>query len=436
MGAPCSAMLTSCASCIRTLARCVPYRSIWNTTGNRRRHACRRSRSGGGAHATPVYGRHSGRVSGAGLGSSFTELQCEPLVAGAGALADQRLSRGGRHLRRYHEPVPHRFGPPPARHGAVVRLHEPRAPPGDRPGERRRPLCAASGGGGDRPRRDSGTGADPPGTAPVLPGGRTRLAHGTVCGAGAGAGPGRGNRSSAGQHAVHPVGRQRQCGGHPPGAFPPRSGDGGHRGAQREDAVESGAGLGRWDASAQFFRRCLPSLTSTRVRPEASEDRRGSLETAQTPPAATTSLLDVLRGTAGTLQAASGADIVAIYLFDAATRQYYAPVALGIPESDLTGSLADMQDQLARYDADRSEGKAPQQVRPADYGPTVWLTVSQQPLVVTNAQAELSTSFVRRLKIRSVVGLPLLSGSSLLGIVYLDYLQKPESDHSEAFRPA
>jgi GAF domain-containing protein len=160
------------------------------------------------------------------------------------------------------------------------------------------------------------------------------------------------------------------------------------------------------------------------------------LETAQTPPAATTSLLDVLRGTAGTLQAASGADIVAIYLFDAATRQYYAPVALGIPESDLTGSLADMQDQLARYDADRSEGKAPQQVRPADYGPTVWLTVSQQPLVVTNAQAELSTSFVRRLKIRAVVGLPLLSGSSLLGIVYLDYLQKPESDHSEAFRPA
>lgn len=156
------------------------------------------------------------------------------------------------------------------------------------------------------------------------------------------------------------------------------------------------------------------------------------METAQTPPAAaTTSLLDIVRDAAGTLQSASGADIVAIYLFDAATRQYYAPVALGIPESDLTGSLADMQDQLARYDADRSEGKAPPQVRPADYGPNVWLTVSQQPLVVTHAQAELSTSFVRRLKIRAVVGLPLLSGSSLLGIVYLDYLQKPEGEQPE-----
>jgi GAF domain-containing protein len=159
------------------------------------------------------------------------------------------------------------------------------------------------------------------------------------------------------------------------------------------------------------------------------------LESAQTPPAAKTGLLDVLRRAASTFQAASGADIVTLYLFDAGTRQYYAPVALGIPESDLTGSLADMQDQLARYDADRGQGKAPQQLRPADYGPNVWLTVGQQPLLVTDAQADLSTSFVRRHRIRAVVGLPLLVGGSLIGIVYLDYVQKSEGEQPEAPLP-
>jgi GAF domain-containing protein len=159
------------------------------------------------------------------------------------------------------------------------------------------------------------------------------------------------------------------------------------------------------------------------------------LDTAQTSTTAT-GLWEVTRRAASTLQAASGADIVAIYLFDTGTRQYYAPVALGIPDSDLTGSLEDMQNQLARYDADRDQGKALQQLRPTDYGPNVWLTISQQPLIATDAQAELSTSFVRRMKIRAVVGLPVLSGSALIGIVYLDYLQKPESDQSEALRPA
>ncbi|MGI8913586.1 MAG: GAF domain-containing protein [Chloroflexota bacterium] len=151
----------------------------------------------------------------------------------------------------------------------------------------------------------------------------------------------------------------------------------------------------------------------------------------QTAPPAPTGLLDIIRQAGESLRAASGADIITLYLFDSETRQYFAPVALGIPETDLAGSIPDMQDQLARYDADLAQGKAPQQLRPADYGPNVWLTVSQQPLVVPDTVADLNTSFVRRHRIRSIVGLPLLAGGILIGILYLDFVSKQEGDSQE-----
>src|SRR3712207_8363852 len=46
------------------------------------------------------------------------------------------------------------------------------------------------------------------------------------------------------------------------------------------------------------------------------------------------------------------------YLYDAASQTYYAPIAIGLPEEHLVGSIADMQDQLARYLADAAQGKA------------------------------------------------------------------------------
>lgn len=147
----------------------------------------------------------------------------------------------------------------------------------------------------------------------------------------------------------------------------------------------------------------------------------------------TASLMDVLREIGQALRQASGADIMTLYLFDSTTRQYYAPLAIGIPETDLAGSISDMQDQLARYDADVAQGKAPQQLRPADYGPNVWLTVSQQPLVIQDAGADLNTSFVRRHRIRAVVGLPLLAGGVLIGILYLDFVHRQKGQQTDEF---
>jgi GAF domain-containing protein len=147
-------------------------------------------------------------------------------------------------------------------------------------------------------------------------------------------------------------------------------------------------------------------------------------------------LMDVLRRTGEALRQESGADIITLYLFDAETRQYYAPLAIGIPETDLAGSIPDMQDQLARYDADLAQGKAAPAIRPADYGPNVWLTVRQEPLLITDAQADLNTSFVRRYQIRAVIGLPLVDGGNLIGLLYLDYRSRPSADQPEPAVPA
>lgn len=137
------------------------------------------------------------------------------------------------------------------------------------------------------------------------------------------------------------------------------------------------------------------------------------------------SLFDVLRGLAEQLQSASGADILSLYLYDASTQTYYAPLALGLPEEDLPGSLTDMQDQLARYMADADQGKVPEELQPKHYGPNVWLTITRRVLLALDAPNEIDGSFIRRHHVQSVVGLPLIAGDTLVGLLYLDFCTKP-----------
>ncbi len=139
----------------------------------------------------------------------------------------------------------------------------------------------------------------------------------------------------------------------------------------------------------------------------------------------TASLLDVLRRTLDEAQTTSGADIVSLYLYDAQDRRYYAPVAIGIPEAGLLDSIPDIQDQLARYLADEAQGKAPEELHPQQYGPNVWLTVTRKPLITRNAPEEIGSSFVRRHHIRSIIGLPLVAADTLVGLLYLDFADKP-----------
>jgi GAF domain-containing protein len=137
------------------------------------------------------------------------------------------------------------------------------------------------------------------------------------------------------------------------------------------------------------------------------------------------SLHAALRRVVQRLKGESGADIVSLYLYDADSQSYYAPVAVGLPEGDLAGSIPDMRDQLARYRADLAEGKAPGELHFTHYGPNVWLTVTRRPLLARHAADEIDSSFIRRHHIQSLLGLPLLSGDRLIGLLYLDYVAKP-----------
>lgn len=139
-----------------------------------------------------------------------------------------------------------------------------------------------------------------------------------------------------------------------------------------------------------------------------------------------TSLLAVLRGVLDRMQRASGADILSLYLYDAAAQTYYAPVAHGLPEDNLLGSISDMRDQLGRYLADAAQGKAPTELQPKHYGPNVWLTVTRRVLYTKDAQKEIDSSFIRRYHVRSVVGLPLIAGDTLVGLLYLDFCGDPD----------
>jgi GAF domain-containing protein len=138
-------------------------------------------------------------------------------------------------------------------------------------------------------------------------------------------------------------------------------------------------------------------------------------------------LAAALRGVVADLQRASGAEMVSIYLYEEAARRFYAPFAIGQPEESLLGALADMGEQLGRYQADAEQGKVPEELGVQQYGSTVWLTVTRRPLVAADARAEIDSTFIRRYQVASTVGLPLLAGDRLLGIAYFNYREKKGS---------
>src|SRR5712692_11551678 len=124
----------------------------------------------------------------------------------------------------------------------------------------------------------------------------------------------------------------------------------------------------------------------------------------------TSGLAAVLRGVVADMQHASGADIVSIFLYEEASRKYYAPFATGQPQESLLDSLADMSQQLDRYLGDKQQGKVPDELGVHHYGSTVWLTVTRQKLVARDAPSEIDSTFIRRYQVVSTIGLPLLAG--------------------------
>src|ERR1700716_757777 len=121
------------------------------------------------------------------------------------------------------------------------------------------------------------------------------------------------------------------------------------------------------------------------------------------------------------MQHASKADIVSVFLYEEASRTYYAPFATGQPQEALLASLTDRREQLARYSSDLSQGKVPDEIAVHHYGSTVWLTVTRQKLVARDPPAEIDSTFVRRYQIQAPIVLPLVAGERFLGLVYLNY---------------
>jgi GAF domain-containing protein len=150
------------------------------------------------------------------------------------------------------------------------------------------------------------------------------------------------------------------------------------------------------------------------------------------PEPATSGLPALLRGIVRDLQRASGADMVSLFLYDEDGSRYYAPFAVGQPEDSLSDSLADVRGQLARYLADRAQGKVPDELRVPHYGSTVWLTVTRRPLIARDAPTEIDSTFIRRHRVRSTIGLPLIAGSHLVGLLYLNYCDPPNAGSGAA----
>src|SRR5215467_1298540 len=146
---------------------------------------------------------------------------------------------------------------------------------------------------------------------------------------------------------------------------------------------------------------------------------------------AVTGLSGVLHGLVADFRRTSGADIVSLFLYDAGDQSYFAPFAYGQPEESLLDSLADMQAQLGRYLADVTEQKAPDDLGVQHYGSTVWLTVGRRTLVARDAASEIDSTFVRRHRVESTVGLPLIAGDDLFGIVYLNYRARDRGPDDE-----
>src|SRR6202165_2872580 len=140
----------------------------------------------------------------------------------------------------------------------------------------------------------------------------------------------------------------------------------------------------------------------------------------------------VLRGVVADMQHASKADIVSIFLYEEATRTYYAPFATGQPQESLLDSLTDMREQLARYSGDMRQGKVPDEFGVHHYGSTVWLTVTRQKLVAMDAPSEIDSTFIRRYQVQATIGLPLVANDRLLGLVYLNYRSQEKAPDDSA----
>ena len=98
-----------------------------------------------------------------------------------------------------------------------------------------------------------------------------------------------------------------------------------------------------------------------------------------------------------------------------------------------------MQAQLGRYLSDVAQDKVPDELRVPQYGSTVWLTVTRQVLEARDAPSEIDSTFVRRHRVESTLGLPLLAGDRLVGLVYLNYIAgadgtRPRDDGRKASR--
>src|SRR2546421_435326 len=62
---------------------------------------------------------------------------------------------------------------------------------------------------------------------------------------------------------------------------------------------------------------------------------------------------------------------------------------------------------------------------PPPSAPKVGMTAPRRTLYTKDAQKEIDSSFIRRLHVQSVVGLPLVAGDTLVGLLYLDFCAKP-----------
>lgn len=119
----------------------------------------------------------------------------------------------------------------------------------------------------------------------------------------------------------------------------------------------------------------------------------------------------------------SAADVIALYPYDAGADSFFAPVAIGLGETDLARALPDITDQLRRFRLDEAQGKIPEELLPSHYGPHAWLIAMRRPLITPDAYHEADSTFVRRNKIQSIVALPLLVAERVVGLLYLNYRQ-------------
>src|SRR4051794_2730370 len=120
---------------------------------------------------------------------------------------------------------------------------------------------------------------------------------------------------------------------------------------RRPGGLEVDTAIGTWGWPCG---RCMISRSPPIGRPPAKEHAMQPSGPVPTGPGP--SLFGALRGIAEEFQRISGADILSLYLYDADAQTYYAPLALGLAEEDLSGSLSDMRDQLAHYLADAAQG--------------------------------------------------------------------------------